>query len=538
VSGRQVYTVEIDGQQVDIEGDRPPNESEARAALVAHTSSTQQPGAVSRFMAPIGEAARGVLGLPAAIARGVGQVADATAAASQGNAQPMVDVGQEMYDSFVGPNVEQARQAVDAFKRGHYSEAAGRGVAAALPVVGPAAAHAGETMASGNVAGGLGEATVALAPFARAPKFADRLALLMKNRAAARIFDVMKPTAARAAVTEKIAPEVVAGIASRQTAGGIGVGNRAALAKRALERKAAAGEAVAALQSIDTPVNADVIPAKLRAAAAKRETLPPERVEVQPRNTGLVDQHGQPIVDMEEVTVQPPPVSKNPALVSALRGQAQDLEDLASQYPEGKIPAGELFKQRAVTNERIGDRAYEKMPGQTTAPHPKADKAFAGAISDLAHDPQWGPTGLGGSKLIDHDNHVWSKAATNLENSRLRDLVGRKFDGVKDLLVGRLAGIGMGAATGLYASGGSHLAGVTGAILGGVLGESAYWGSLRAATYSDIAKALAANDIDRAASIIQRTATTYALDKSIRDRERHRRAATALQNQAKGSPTP
>lgn len=31
-----VYTVEIDGKQVDIEGDRPPNEGEARAALAAH----------------------------------------------------------------------------------------------------------------------------------------------------------------------------------------------------------------------------------------------------------------------------------------------------------------------------------------------------------------------------------------------------------------------------------------------------------------------------------------------------------------------
>lgn len=34
-----IYTVEIDGQQVDIEGDRPPNEAEARAALSAHAAS-------------------------------------------------------------------------------------------------------------------------------------------------------------------------------------------------------------------------------------------------------------------------------------------------------------------------------------------------------------------------------------------------------------------------------------------------------------------------------------------------------------------
>ena len=53
----------------------------------------------------------------------------------------------------------EAGKAADAYKEGRYSEAFGHGAAAALPVVGPAAAAAGEQIASGDVWGGLGAGT-------------------------------------------------------------------------------------------------------------------------------------------------------------------------------------------------------------------------------------------------------------------------------------------------------------------------------------------------------------------------------------------
>jgi hypothetical protein len=49
---------------------------------------------------------------------------------------------------------------------GRYTEAGGHGLAAALPLVGPMAAQAGEQMATGDVAGGFGSATSLLAPMA------------------------------------------------------------------------------------------------------------------------------------------------------------------------------------------------------------------------------------------------------------------------------------------------------------------------------------------------------------------------------------
>lgn len=51
-------------------------------------------------------------------------------------------------------------------KRGRYSEAIGHSAAGVLPLVGPAAAHAGERIGSGDIAGGIGESAAVLAPFA------------------------------------------------------------------------------------------------------------------------------------------------------------------------------------------------------------------------------------------------------------------------------------------------------------------------------------------------------------------------------------
>jgi hypothetical protein len=52
---------------------------------------------------------------------------------------------------------DQAVKARQAFQQGRYSEAVGHGMAAVTPLVGPAAAEAGEKIGAGDIAGGLGE---------------------------------------------------------------------------------------------------------------------------------------------------------------------------------------------------------------------------------------------------------------------------------------------------------------------------------------------------------------------------------------------
>jgi hypothetical protein len=58
--------------------------------------------------------------------------------------------------NIVAAQGEQFSKAGQAMGEGRYVEAAGHGMAGALPLIGPAAANAGEQIASGDVAGGLG----------------------------------------------------------------------------------------------------------------------------------------------------------------------------------------------------------------------------------------------------------------------------------------------------------------------------------------------------------------------------------------------
>lgn len=106
------------------------------------------------------------------------------------------------------------------------SEMAGHGVAAALPIVGPAAAAAGERIGSGDIAGGLGESAGLLAPFAAsgvmagarkiAPMVpgAQAIADLADAAAAKRVTDVTVPKIGPNKVRlgnamEKVAPDVL-----------------------------------------------------------------------------------------------------------------------------------------------------------------------------------------------------------------------------------------------------------------------------------------------------------------------------------------
>lgn len=490
-----VYRVEIDGAQYDLEGDHPPSEAEARATVAAHHAAPPTPaGPVSRFMAPVGENISGLAQLPGAIAH-IGS--EALQGHAQTAAAPFMDMAKRQV---IDPMVEHGAQAGTEFGQGNYGEGA-RQLLEAVPVAGPVISDVRASADSGDIAGALGKTAMAALPFARAPKFAEGLASLLKSRSAARMLGVMRPTAARMATAESIAPEVAAGVDGREAMGGLGVGTRKTLADRARSRAKGAGADIEALQSLTQRVDPSPIAAKLRTAAAAKETLAP---------SGQV-------------------FTQDPALVDALRKRAAGVDEMASAFGSD-VPSGELFKQRAVLGKKLGSKAYEKMPGSMTPADLEAGTMEKSATSDLLHSE------VPGSVVPDHEYHVMRNAYVNIENSRLRDMMGRGGKQVMNLLAGRLAGAVAGGAAG-YAAGG-HMTGLAGAALGVALGESAYWGSLRATTYADIARLLKAGDVDGAATIIQRSASAYSVDKAIKDRERNRKAHLALQSQALGSPAP
>lgn len=123
--------------------------------------------------------------------------------------------------------IDQGRQAVDLARQGRLYEAGGHAGAAAMPIVGPAAAEAGEQIASGDYAGGAGRALGLVAPVAlpravaagaratRAVPGAMRegVATALERGAARRIKDTIAPVTGKNkanwnAVADRIAPKL------------------------------------------------------------------------------------------------------------------------------------------------------------------------------------------------------------------------------------------------------------------------------------------------------------------------------------------
>lgn len=133
----------------------------------------------------------------------------------------------ETASNIAAASVDQARQARDLAKEGRYFEAAGHGVAT-LPIIGPAAAAAGEQIAAGDIAGGLGKAAGLLVPTAIpaavrgsgrvAAALPTRIATAAETSAAARVAEVMAPKVGAnkvrfGAMATKVAPAVAADLA-------------------------------------------------------------------------------------------------------------------------------------------------------------------------------------------------------------------------------------------------------------------------------------------------------------------------------------
>lgn len=86
----------------------------------------------------------------------------------------------DTYHGMVDASAQQFGKAADDYQQGHYSEMLGHGAAGALPIIGPAAAGAGEQIASGDVAGGLG-AGLAMAAAPAVMRGSLRLAKAARN---------------------------------------------------------------------------------------------------------------------------------------------------------------------------------------------------------------------------------------------------------------------------------------------------------------------------------------------------------------------
>jgi hypothetical protein len=116
-------------------------------------------------------------------------------------------------------SANQGRQAIDMARQGRYVEAAGHAVGA-VPLIGPAAAEAGQQIAEGDIAGGLGKTAGLLTPMAIGPALKAaraaipaRAATALEEGAASRIANVMRPEVGAnktrfGNIAERIAPDI------------------------------------------------------------------------------------------------------------------------------------------------------------------------------------------------------------------------------------------------------------------------------------------------------------------------------------------
>lgn len=174
-----------------------------------------------------------------------------------------IDSAKLLGGAILGAQKDQFRKAGESFRRAGQErtvggailsgiEATGHGLAGALPVLGPAAAHAGEQIAQGDIAGGLGTATGLLAPSAAvkatpqirsaAASVAGRVANAADRGATKRMVQAMAPVtgakkAELAGMAQRVAPEL-----AREP--GLGAFSRSSLAAKLEERLADAGKAI------------------------------------------------------------------------------------------------------------------------------------------------------------------------------------------------------------------------------------------------------------------------------------------------------
>lgn len=267
------YTVKdpISGKTVVLTGDSPPTEAELNQ-IFAELARPSKPASTEDFTDPTAPAGGAVSRAVAGVKRQLlptdrlSDVIDGPMYA----AQHPIDALSLLLGALKDSHVDQAHKTADSARRviseptlggklGAVSETLGHGAATLLPVVGPAAARAGETGASGDVAGMLGELTGLLAPAAIKP--AMRATAPLRTAAAERLSTSAVGQMEKALNPTRIDTKVMAArVAPEMLNRRVKAGSLAALEERAAKESTIAGQAVDRELSLSSNKTAPVQP--------------------------------------------------------------------------------------------------------------------------------------------------------------------------------------------------------------------------------------------------------------------------------------
>lgn len=368
-------------------------------------------------------------------------------------------------------SVEQGRQAIQAAQEGRISEAIGHGFGT-IPLIGPAAVHAGERIAKGDIAGGAGEAVGLLAPVGVlegtkavgkasgliAPSTREIVAARLAKIGAEKVTDVMVPKVGAnkprlGNLAQKVAPElaqdlVKEGAPFSREGFHAQVGAKLADAEQALDAAS------------DARLNARTFPTQpiIQDLMAKRRALMAEPVEaskpvrsVTERTSAIVDEQGKPITVQEQraeslgKAVTPAPHADRVAAIDKAIGEIKALGPVARYDPLRTIrqawdgPA-KLKYNPSMTQDFLKNQGYANGAADVT-----------GVLRDslAKFDPETAKANAQYSLYRKADDVLTATA----EIERVRPKVGRQ-------IMARWLGFTTGGVS----------AGLPGAVVGGILG--------------------------------------------------------------------
>lgn len=398
---------------------------------------------------------------------------------------------------------EQFDKATQAGREGRYSEMVGHGLGS-IPVIGPIAAEAGEQIAAGDIAGGLGKAAGMVVPFGAAEGMArsgvkvipKRAAAALERGAAERVADVIAPKSSTAMGrrmgnrAQKIAPELL-------QRGDVGGWTRAGLQNTVEGQLSNAtsvldevSDARLAARAHETQPVIDALKAKRgNLAAEASDATMAERVP-STRTSSILDETGQPIEVTDYRTepygrdVIPGPNQPRAGVIDQAIGELEQLGPTA-RYDSLKSLRQAYDKAAEVKYNPSVTADYLKVMGKAEG----AADVTGSLRSHLAKlDPETAAANLDYSLYKGASDVL--KATEEIE--RARPKVGRQ-------IMARLTGSVVGG----------QQAGVAGAAAGFALGpvveqalSAGFTTKLQTAKWmNDMAKAIRKGDVGRATSL-------------------------------------
>lgn len=357
------YEFEIGGKVYEVDAERMPSGAQLRAlaAKMGGASAARKPARPEDFMDPQPAAPEGsALGRFASGAWEMLNPVTAVTGLATAAANPW-DTGKAL----IGAQLEQGGKAVDAFREGRYSEAAGHAGAAALPVLGPIAANIGEGIAeNGDIAGGLGRATGIAAPILGA-RAAVSKANAVGAKTGAAVKALLDPGAATVDAVRWALKQGVPVDAATAT------GNRVVRGAKAAADSSLGG---AVTGSKAAKMRAESM-AKLGRKLAK---------DADPSGMATAETAGASVADAIEGVVRKSAGEQSDAYARAFE-KADPVVDLASKRAALKPVLDRLMKKKELTGQLMGDegRAAVALDALVNGPDAAPLSAVDAALGDV-----------------------------------------------------------------------------------------------------------------------------------------------------------